>query len=125
MVWLFALLGVMGLSFAAIGRSLESGTWEGFFTSGRAGRVFHPCGSRALWWVQNAALGNTADDLEQRYMGLVSHPYEQLYIRFRGDASRKGQYGPLGSYQRVVYVEEILELRERREEDCGKSRDME
>ncbi len=30
-------------------------------------RVFHPCGSRALWWVQNAALGSTADDLERRY----------------------------------------------------------
>ncbi|MCU0519128.1 MAG: hypothetical protein MUF84_00300 [Anaerolineae bacterium] len=122
---LFALVGVIGLLLAAIGRSLESGTWEGFFTAGRAGRIFHPCGTRALWWVQNAALGDTADDLERRYMGIALRPYEQVYIRFRGEASRKGQYGPLGSYQRVVYVDEILELREQREGDCGKSRDME
>ena len=122
---LLALVGGIGLLFAAIGRSLESGTWEGFFTAGRAGRIFHPCGSRALWWVQNVALGDTADDLERRYMEIAVRPYEQVYIRFRGDASRKGQYGPLGSYQRVVYVDEILELREQRDGDCGKSRDAE
>ncbi len=123
MVGLFALVAGIGLLFGAIGRSLESGTWEGFFTAGRAGRVFHPCGSRALWWVQNTALGTSADDLERRYMALVTRPYQQVYIRFRGDASRKGQYGPLGSYQRVVYVEEILELRAQQEGDCGRTRD--
>lgn len=123
MGWVFALVGSIGLLFAAIGRSLESGIWEGFFTAGQAGRVFHPCGSRSLWWVQNAALGSTADDLERRYQTIASRPYEQVFIRFRGEASRKGQYGPLGTYQRVVYVEEVLELRERRDGDCGRNRD--
>ncbi len=119
--WLFALIGLVGISFTAIGRSLESGTWEGHFTSGRAGRIFRPCGTRASWWVQNPAFEETADELERRYEELVSEPYEQIYVRFRGEASRKGQYGPLGSYQRVVYVHEILEIREKRADDCGKS----
>lgn len=120
MTWLIALAGLGGLLFAAVGRSLESGTWEGFFTSGRAGRTFRPCGSRASWWVKNPDFGDAADDLEQRYQEIVTQPYEQVYVRLRGDASRKGQYGPLGSYQRVVYVEEILEIREKREDDCQK-----
>ena len=123
--WLFALIGVVGLSFAAIGRSLESGTWEGFFTAGRAGRIFRPCGTRVSWWVQNPAFENTADELEQRYEEMASHPYEQIYIRFRGEASRKGQYGPLGSYQRVVYVQEILEVREKQDDDCARTKEQE
>jgi hypothetical protein len=119
-----ALIGLIGVSLTAIGRSLESGTWEGFFTSGRAGRIFRPCGTRASWWVQNPAFGDTADELERRYEGIASRPYEQVFVRFRGEASRKGQYGPLGSYQRVVYVQEILEIREARESDCStKNRD--
>jgi hypothetical protein len=125
MGWVFALMGLVGLSFAAIGRSMESGTWEGFFTAGRAGRNFRPCGTRASWWVQNPAFAETADELEQRYEQIVSRPYEQIYVRFRGEASRKGQYGPLGSYQRVVYVQEILELREKQDGDCARSMDQE
>jgi len=120
MLWLIACSSLIGLSFFAIGRSLESGTWDGFFTSGRAGRTFRPCGTRATWWVQNPAFGGTADELEQRYQEIASQPYEQVYVRIRGEASRKGQYGPLGSYQRVVYVQEILELRPKEDDDCGK-----
>jgi hypothetical protein len=115
----FALIGLVCVSLAAIGRSLESGTWEGFFTSGRAGRIFRPCGTRSTWWVQNPAFEDTADELDRRYEEIASRPYEQVYVRFRGEASRKGQYGPLGSYQRVVYVQEILEIRESREGDCS------
>ena len=115
----FALIGLVCISLAAIGRSLESGTWEGFFTSGRAGRIFRPCGTRASWWVQNPAFEDTADELDRRYEEIASRPYEQVYVRFRGEASRKGQYGPLGSYQRVVYVQEILEIRESRDGDCS------
>ncbi|MCJ7736309.1 MAG: hypothetical protein MUQ10_03210 [Anaerolineae bacterium] len=123
--WLVASIGLVSLLFSAIGRSLESGTWEGFFTSGRAGRIFRPCGSRATWWVQNPSLESTADELEQRYQEITSHPYEQVYVRIRGEASRKGQYGPLGSYQRVVYVQELLEVRAKQDTDCSKDEDEE
>ena len=116
--WLLASIGLGTLTLFAIGRSLESGTWEGHFTAGKAGRIFRPCGSRSSWWVQNPAFEDTADELERRYEEIVSRPYEQIYVRFRGEASRKGQYGPLGSYQRVVYIEEILEVREKLDDDC-------
>ncbi len=123
MAWLLGVVGLICLSFAAIGRSLESGTWEGFFTAGRAGRIFRPCGSRAAWWVQNPAFEDTADELEQRYTEIATRPYEPVYVRFRGEASRKGQYGPLHSYQRVVYVNEILDVREQQEGDCERARE--
>lgn len=121
--WLLASIGLGTLTFLAIGRSLESGTWEGHFTAGRAGRIFRPCGTRASWWVQNPSFETTADDLEARYDEIVSRPYEQIYVRFRGEVSRKGQYGPLGSYQRVVYIEEILDVREKQDGDCAKAQD--
>lgn len=121
--WLLASIGLGGLVFSAIGRSLESGTWDGFFTAGKAGRIFRPCGTRASWWVQNPAFEKRADELEERYLEIASKPYEQVYVRFSGEVSRKGQYGPLGSYQRVVYVEEILEIREKQAGDCEKQDD--
>ena len=40
------------------------------------------------------------------------------YKLLRGDASRKGQYGPLGTYQRVIYVTEILDVRTKQPDDC-------
>jgi hypothetical protein len=123
MAWLLGLVGLVCLSFTAIGRSLESGTWEGFFTAGRAGRIFRPCGSRSSWWVQNPAFGDTADELEQRYEDIATRAYEPIFVRFRGEASRKGQYGPLGSYQRVVYVQEILDIRAQQEGDCERTRE--
>ncbi|HHE72060.1 MAG TPA: hypothetical protein ENL34_07270 [Chloroflexi bacterium] len=119
-IWLLSLGWLVMISLGAIGRSLESGTWEGFFTAGRTGRVFRPCGSRMAWWVQNPPFGDAADELDRRYQAIVSRPYEPVYVRIRGQASRKGQYGPLGSYQRVLYVEEVLEIREQREGDCKK-----
>jgi hypothetical protein len=63
--------------------------------------------------------------MERRYGEIVDRPYEQIYVRFRGEASRKGQYGPLGSYQRVVYVQEILDIREKQDEDCQKTQEDE
>ena len=78
---------------------------------------------RATWWVQNPSFGGTADKLEGQYQELVSRPYEQVYVRIRGEASRKGQYGPLGSYQRVIYVQEILEIRPKLESDCEKAQE--
>jgi hypothetical protein len=119
LAWIAAFVGLGVLSFAAIGRSLESGTWEGFFSSGRTGRTFRPCDGSGTWWVKNPDFENTADELETQYQAMTSKPYEQIYVKLRGDISREGNYGPLGSYSRVIYVEEILEAREKREGDCA------
>lgn len=121
LAWIAAFVGLGILSFAAIGRSLESGIWEGFFSSGRTGRSFRPCDGSGTWWVKNPDFGNTADELEAQYKEITNKPYEQVFVQLRGDISREGNYGPLGSYQRVIYVEEILEIREKREDDCIES----
>lgn len=106
--------------FAAIGRSLESGTWEGYASFGRAGSSFRPCGSRESWWLKSQGFSRSVEELEQRYHEMVEHPYELIYVRVRGEVSRKGQYGPLGSYQRVLYIEEVLDIRpaSEREDEC-------
>lgn len=59
------------------------------------------------------------EELEAQYNAVIEKPYDQVYVRLRGEASRKGQYGPLGSYQRVMYVSEILDLRTRQPDDCS------
>lgn len=58
------------------------------------------------------------EKLEQQYNDVIEKPYDQVYVRLRGEASRKGQYGPLGSFQRVIYVTEILDVRAKEPDDC-------
>ena len=59
------------------------------------------------------------ENLETQYKDVIEKPYDQVYVRLRGDASRKGQYGPLGSYQRVIYVTEVLDIRAKQPNDCS------
>jgi hypothetical protein len=123
MIWSVLSLGLLIVSmFAAVGRSLESGEWEGFATFGRSGDTFRPCGSRETWWAKNKGFTKTLEKLKSQYSAIAQHPYEQVYVRIGGEISKKGQYGPLGSYQRVLYVEEILEVRAKQETDCAKKK---
>lgn len=103
----------------AVGRALESGVWEGFITMGRAGNTFRPCKSRETWWMKDQGFSHMIDDLETQYNDVIEQPYDSVYVRLRGEASRKGQYGPLGSYQRVLYVTEVLEVRAKHQNDCS------
>ena len=116
--WVAIVVGLLLSSLAAVGRSLESGVWEGFISMGRAGNTFRPCKSRETWWLKDQGFTSMVDKLETRYNEVIEKPYDQVYVRLRGEASRKGQYGPLGSYQRVMYVTEILDLRMRQPDDC-------
>ena len=118
MRWMVIVAGIVLSVFAAVGRTLESGVWEGFITMGHAGNSFRPCKSRETWWVKNQGFSNKVEELEERYNAVIENPYDQIYVRLRGEASRKGQYGPLGSYQRVMYVTEILEIRAKQDGDC-------
>lgn len=104
--------------FAAVGRFLESGIWEGYVIFGRGGSSFTPCNSKETWWVKSKGFSQTAEKLQENYAHIAQKPYEQVYVRLRGDVSRKGQYGRLGSYQRVLYVEEVLDIRPKTDHDC-------
>ncbi|HOU14521.1 MAG TPA: hypothetical protein PKZ84_15545 [Anaerolineae bacterium] len=118
MHWITSLacLGVCMLT--AVGRSLESGIWEGYVIFGRGGSSFTPCGSKETWWVKSKGYSKIAEKLQEDYNNIAQKPYELVYARLRGDVSRKGQYGRLGSYQRVLYVEEVLDIRPKRDDDC-------
>ncbi|MBN2007552.1 MAG: hypothetical protein JXA21_29670 [Anaerolineae bacterium] len=114
-------LGLLGwLMVAAVGRSLESGEWEGFLTFGRGTESFKPCGSREVWWVRSSGFSTIIDQLKEQYDQVAATPYDLVFVRISGDVSKKGQFGPLGSYQRVVYIKEIHEVRERQDSDCRK-----
>ena len=118
MHWITSLTCLILWTFAAVGRSLENGIWDGHVTFGRGSSSFTPCGTKETWWVKNKGYTKTADNLKGDYMAIAEKPYEQVYVRVRGEVSRKGQYGRLGSYQRVLYVKEVLDIRARREGDC-------
>ncbi len=118
MHWIIASTCLILSTFAAVGRSLESGIWDGHVTFGHGSSSFTPCGSKETWWVKSKGYTKTADQLKDDYLGIAEKPYEQVYIRVRGEVSRKGQYGRLGSYQRVLYVEEVLDIHTQREDDC-------
>lgn len=107
--------------FGAVGRSLETGEWEGFITLGSGGDCFKPCGSRDMWWLRNKDFKRLVEDLKKDYGRIAERPYAQVYVRLSGEVSKKGQFGPLGAYQRVVYVEEVLEIRAKQETDCAKA----
>ena len=124
MHWITSLtcLGIYALT--AVGRSLESGVWEGHVTFGRGGNSFNPCGTKETWWVKSKGFSKTAEKLQEEYNSIVQKPYEPVYVRVSGDVSRKGQYGRLGSYQRVLYIEEVLEIRPRQDNDCQAAKRM-
>jgi len=124
MHWITSLawLGVFALT--AVGRTLESGIWEGHVIFGRGGSSFNPCGSKETWWVKSKGFGKTAEKLQEDYNRIAQKPYEPVYVRVSGDISRKGQYGRLGSYQRVLYIEEVLEIRPKQDTDCKLAKRM-
>ncbi|HNT77898.1 MAG TPA: hypothetical protein PKH77_23030 [Anaerolineae bacterium] len=119
---IFSMLLLGWVAFGAVGRSMESGEWEGFVMFGRGGDSFKPCGSRETWWIKVKGFSRALDELRAQYNEIAEHPYDPVYLRISGEVSKKGQFGPLGSYQRVVYVEEVLEVRTRQDNDCRKRR---
>jgi hypothetical protein len=124
MHWITSLTCLGFFALAAVGRSLESGVWEGHVTFGRGGNSFTPCGLKETWWVKSKGFSRTAEKLQEQYNGLVQKPYEPVYVRISGEVSRKGQYGRLGSYQRVIYIEEVLDIHPKTEQDCKTVRRM-
>jgi hypothetical protein len=110
-------LGLTAL--AAVGRGLESGTWEGHLNFNDTFGDFRPCKKRGeVWWVKSPGYDEETPELRQQHDEVTEYSWEKSFARLRGQITRNGQYGPLGTYTRVLYVEEILEVRPRDAEDC-------
>ncbi|MGC9356561.1 MAG: hypothetical protein ACP5GX_01785 [Anaerolineae bacterium] len=119
MMGLLALAALFVITFAVIGRPMKSGTWEGFIYYIADTSTFRCCSPRETWWLKGKRYTDLAEQVKKRHAEIAEGPYEQVYARLKGKINKtKGQYGPLGTYHRVLYVSEIVEMRERRPEDC-------
>jgi hypothetical protein len=119
MIGLLALIGLGIVAFTVIGRPMKSGTWEGLLNYVADTAVFRPCSPRETWWAKGKRYTDIGDEIKKRHAEIADSPYDTIYARFRGHINKnKGQYGPLGTYHRVLYVSEIIEIRERRSDDC-------
>lgn len=122
MNWILALLGLGLVSRVAIGKPMKTGIWEGLLSFGAGPGVsnFDPCTpKREVWWLKGKRYTDIEDEIRRRHAELTDSPYDKVYARFEGKVSKnKGQFGPLGTYHRVFYVFEILEMREARPDDC-------
>lgn len=107
-------LGLL-LGAAACGSVTAPGVQEhaGYYESGFEVESFRPCGESQAWWVTGG------ESLRERYREIAAAPYERLYVVVRGTAGPVGRYGHLGSYQRELEVEEVLEIRRALPTDCG------
>ena len=124
MHWITSSICLGIYAFTAVGRSLESGIWEGHVAFGRGGSSFSPCSSKETWWVKSKGFSKTAEKLQEEYNNIAQKPYEPVYVRVSGEVSRKGQYGRLGSYQRVLYIEEVLDIHPKTDSDCQPGQQM-
>lgn len=118
--WFCYLLLLRVLPFAVIGRPMKQGTWEGGFNYIAGTATFKPCTPRGeTWWLKGKRYSEIAEEMQRRHAAITASPYDKVYARVRGKINKtSGQYGPLGTHSRVLYVEEILELRPLEESDC-------
>ena len=120
--WIGSAIVMAGTALAAVGKPMDTGVWEGFVNFGSKETVanFRKCNSKEIWWLRGKQYSDTAEEMRKRHAELTSSPYDQVYARLRGEVSKnKGQFGPLGTYHRVFYVTEIIEMREKRPTDCA------
>ncbi|MGC9399308.1 MAG: hypothetical protein ACP5HM_09230 [Anaerolineae bacterium] len=117
--WILYGFTLKQLLFGVIGRPMEEGTWEGFINYIAGTATFRPCKPRETWWLKGKRYSGIGEEIKRRHRELSESPYDKVYARLRGKINKtKGQYGPLGTYHRVFYVTEILELRPREDKDC-------
>jgi hypothetical protein len=117
--WVLYALAFRNLVFGVIGRPMKEGTWEGFVNYIAGTATYRPCKPRETWWLKGKRYSGIGDEIKKKHTELAENPYDKIYARLRGKINKtKGQYGPLGTYHRVFYVTEILEIRAREKGDC-------
>jgi len=59
------------------------------------------------------------DSLLSTYRLITDKNYERVFVRLKGDPSKKGEYGHMGSNVREFKLEEIIEIRKAVPADCN------
>ncbi len=99
------------------GEDTETGVFEGFYTLGFEDSTFEPCARDEHWWVAPVN-EETARELNERYLDVYDQGRVRVFVRLRGERSRKGSYGHLGHYERQLTVSQVLDVRVARPGDC-------
>ncbi len=101
--------------------ALPTAVYEGRLVDGFETSSFEACGLNERWWAE----GN----LHRVGDFVCAHPEVRsdkgfqlaiLFVRVRGTPSATGNYGHGGSYPRKLAVDEVLEVREYLDGDCGR-----
>ncbi|MBN1488157.1 MAG: hypothetical protein JW981_10995 [Anaerolineae bacterium] len=123
MHWIISSTALGLLACSAIGKPMETGEWEGTLNFGPNLSNFRPCNSRESWWLKGERYTDIEDQLRKMHAEITESPYDKVYARLQGKRSKnKGQYGGLGTYDRVFYVSKILEVRPSQPDDCQRKK---
>lgn len=101
--------------------SPSSEVYRGHYNFGFEVSAFLPCNAKEPWWVTG--------ELTAVNKFIVEHAeptapdggpprWGTLYVEWRGEPSRRGEYGHMSSYSREFDVVEILEVRAATSNDC-------
>ena len=123
------LLGLLLLAFAAgcellpeadTPRRLPDGDatqFEGFFAQGFEDSTFQPCGSDESWWATGEA--DAMRTLAEGYLDAGERiGYAPVFARVQATLSPPGSYGNFDKFERALTIEEVLEVRPARPDDC-------
>jgi hypothetical protein len=112
---------VLVLAFSVFGCTTGSGkdSVPGHYTWGHEVNTFQPCSTDKVYWV--SAAGPTMEGLKRSHRELTTQPYESVFVRVSGkSATVPASYrdGFAGDYDGVFIIEEVYEIRRRRDSDC-------
>jgi len=101
------------------GDDLSAGTYEGHFAWGFETNDFQPCLELGEHWGITAGDRTAVDSLLSTYRSIADKDYEKVFVRLKGDPSKKGEYGHMGTNVREFKLEEIIEIRKTEPADCN------
>ena len=104
----------LGVVCAVAGACQRSVDVTGLYVAGVQTAILAPCGDPSVVW-------STSDSgLRMRYEQVATKPSEPLFVHVRGFRSDSGGsiYGRLGGAKSRFVVRRVLEIRQRRPNDC-------
>ena len=79
--------------------------------------TFTPCGSRETYWIDAAE--QTIVTLREHYEAAVTEPYQALHIEIMGHFLDETRDGFAADYDRLIFINEILEMDSAIPASCG------
>ncbi len=100
------------------GSASEPDVYQGIYVQGFEDSPFEPCGRSEKWLI---AVGDTAamQHFRERVLEVLKQGNNPMYARLRGTLSPKGEFpGNFITYDRILELSEVLEVRVIQEGDC-------